>query len=44
MADKSKGCNFSLSATNSSTIAKFSYMNASPAASCVVLKVNHKTL
>lgn len=41
MADKSKGHNFSLSATNSTTIAKFSYMNASPA---TVLKVNHKTL
>lgn len=44
MADKSEGCNFSLSATNSSTIAKFSCINASPAASCIVLKVTHKTL
>lgn len=44
MADKSKGCNFSLSATNSNTIAKFSYMNTSPALSCIVLNVIHKTL
>ena len=44
MASKSKGCNFSLSATDSSAVAKFSSINASHSRSIAVFKVTYRTL